>query len=190
VDDIDGVEVVAFADAAAFELWLERHHGRSDGIWVRVAKAGSGIPSITSDELVDVGLCFGWISGQRRGLDATHYLQRYVPRRPRSIWSQVNVDKVDALAAAGRMREPGWAEVRAAQADGRWDAAYESQREAAVPPEVEAALAADPEARARFDGLGRSARYQLFLPVLQARTAATKAARVEALLAALAAPRD
>ncbi|MFD3513418.1 YdeI family protein [Streptomyces sp. NPDC058657] len=180
--DIDGAEVVAFQDGAAFETWLEHNYRRSEGIWVKVAKKNSGIPSVTDDELVDIGLCFGWISGQRRSLDARYYLQKYVPRRPRSLWSQVNVDKVGTLLAAGRMREPGLAEVRKAQADGRWTKAYESQRTAVVPPDLAAALDEDPEAKAAFDALDRTGRYQLILPLLQALTPHTREARLRTAL--------
>jgi uncharacterized protein YdeI (YjbR/CyaY-like superfamily) len=116
--------VLFFPDQAAFEAWLEEHVDRQEGVWLKIAKKSSGIPSLTSDEAIDSGLCFGWISGLRRALDETYYLQKYVPRRPRSIWSQVNVAKVAELTAAGRMRPSGLAEVEAAQADGRWAAAY------------------------------------------------------------------
>jgi uncharacterized protein YdeI (YjbR/CyaY-like superfamily) len=100
-------EIIAFADAAAFEAWLEAHVAHQPGVWLKLAKAGTGIPSLTSDEAVDVGLCFGWISGQRTSLDDRYYLQKYVPRRARSRWSLVNVRKVEALTAAGRMRPAG-----------------------------------------------------------------------------------
>ncbi|GLW59474.1 YdeI/OmpD-associated family protein [Kitasatospora phosalacinea] len=182
MDEIAGVEVVAFPDAAAFEAWLAGHHGRQEGVWVKVAKRKSGIPTVTEDELVDVGLCYGWISGQRRSLDAQHYLQKYVPRRPRSLWSRVNVEKVAALTAAGRMREPGLAEVRRAQEDGRWAGAYESQRTAEVPPGLAAELEADPRARAAFEALDRTGRYQLILPLLQALTPEAGRARLERVL--------
>lgn len=118
------LEILAFADADAFEAWLARHHGRQEGIWIKMAKKGSGVASITSDEAVDVGLCYGWISSLRRALDETFFLQKYTPRRPNSRWSKVNIAKVAALTAAGRMRPPGQVEVDAAKADGRWDAAY------------------------------------------------------------------
>lgn len=182
VDPIDGVEVLAFDAATSFEAWLDSYHGRPEGVWVLVAKASSGIASVTSDELVDSGLCFGWISGQRRAHDETHYLQKYVPRRPRSLWSQVNVDKVEALTAAGRMREPGLAEVQAAKEDGRWQAAYPAQKDAEVPPEVVRALEANPKAKQAFDDLDKTNQYLLYLPVLQARTNKTRAARVQKLL--------
>src|SRR4051794_14302357 len=114
---------VAFPDPAAFDAWLADNHGRRDGIWIKVAKQGSGVPSITSDEAVDVGLCWGWISSHRKALDETYYLQKYTPRRAGSRWSRVNVNKVEALTSAGRMQPPGQAEVDAAKADGRWEAA-------------------------------------------------------------------
>ena len=166
---LDGAEVIAFRDAAAWESWLAVHHELQTGVWLKMAKKGSGIASVTSDEVVDIGLCYGWVSGQRRALDDRYYLQKYVPRRPRSLWSRVNVEKVEALLAAGRMREPGMAEVRAAQADGRWDAAYASQKTATVPADVVAALEANAQAKAAFDSLARSDQYLLYLPVLQAR---------------------
>jgi uncharacterized protein YdeI (YjbR/CyaY-like superfamily) len=126
-----GAPVIAFRDAAAFEAWLEGHVERWAGVWLKLAKKGSGVPSLTAEEAVDVGLCYGWISGQRKALDETWYLQKYVPRRPRSRWSQINVAKVEALTAAGRMRRSGLAEVEAAKADGRWAAAYGSRRSGA-----------------------------------------------------------
>ncbi|MDF9812188.1 YdeI/OmpD-associated family protein [Streptomyces sp. SPB162] len=185
MDEVDGVEIIAFADAAAFEEWLAGHVTRDEGVWIKMAKKGSGIPTVTSDELVDVGLCYGWISGQRRSLDARYYLQKYVPRRPRSLWSRVNVDKVAALTAAGRMREPGLAEVRRAQEDGRWAAAYDSQRTATVPPDLAAALDADPVAREAFEALDRTGRYLAVLPLLQALTPESRKARLAKTLRSL-----
>ncbi|MGW0392638.1 YdeI/OmpD-associated family protein [Streptomyces sp. NPDC003042] len=182
MDELDGVEVIAFADAEAFENWLARHHTRAEGVWIKLAKKKSGIPTVTDDEVVDIGLCYGWVSGQRRSLDERYYLQKYVPRRPRSLWSQVNVDKVAALTAAGRMREPGLAEVRAAQADGRWAAAYESQKTATVPPDLAAAFEADPRASKAFEALDKTGRYLLILPLLQARTPRTRQVRLDKVL--------
>jgi uncharacterized protein YdeI (YjbR/CyaY-like superfamily) len=185
MDELDGVEVRAFPDAEAFDAWLAEHHAGPRGLWIKVAKKGSDIPSVTSDELVDVGLCWGWISGQRRALDERHYLQKYLPRRSRSVWSQVNVDKVAALTAAGRMREPGIAEVHRAQGDGRWAAAYASQRTATVPDDLAAALAADPAAAEAFEALDKTARYAVILPLLRARTAEARSARLEKAMDAL-----
>jgi uncharacterized protein YdeI (YjbR/CyaY-like superfamily) len=126
--------VIAFRDAAEFEAWLDAHVDQRAGVWLKIAKRGSGVPSLTGDEAVDVGLCYGWISGQRKSFDEVYYLQKYVPRRPGSRWSQVNVAKVEELIAAGRMRPSGLAEVEAAKAGGRWAITYASQRNAAVPP--------------------------------------------------------
>ncbi|MBT2399084.1 YdeI family protein [Streptomyces sp. ISL-100] len=179
MDELDGVEIIAFADAQAFESWLAGHHTLHEGVWVKVAKKKSGIATVTDDELVDIGLCYGWISGQRRSLDEQYYLQKYVPRRPRSLWSRVNVDKVAMLTATGRMREPGLAEVRRAQEDGRWAAAYESQKTATVPPDLAAALDANPEAKKAFEALDKTGRYQVILPLLQARTPQTRQIRLQ-----------
>ncbi|WP_196240582.1 YdeI/OmpD-associated family protein [Nocardioides anomalus] len=116
----DGAPVLPFSDAAAFDAWLAEHHAEPAGVWLKLAKKASGLASMTSDEAVDVGLCWGWVSAQRLGLDDDHFLQRYVPRRPRSNWSELNKRKVAELTATGRMRPPGLAEVEAARADGRW----------------------------------------------------------------------
>jgi uncharacterized protein YdeI (YjbR/CyaY-like superfamily) len=177
--------VIAFQDAAQFEAWLDTHGELRAGVWLKIAKKGSGVASLTGDEAVDVGLCYGWISGQRKSLDAVHYLQKYVPRRPRSRWSQVNVAKVQELIAAGRMRPSGLAEVEAAKADGRWDAAYASQRNATVPPDLATALAASPQAAQAFDALGRTDRYAVILKVVTARSHDARAAQVHRALAAL-----
>jgi uncharacterized protein YdeI (YjbR/CyaY-like superfamily) len=178
-------EVIAFRDAAEFEAWLAEHVDHSPGVWLKIAKKGSGIPSLTDDEAVDIGLCYGWISGQRRALDDLYYLQKYVPRRPGSRWSQVNVRKVEELMAAGRMRPSGLAELAAAKADGRWDAAYQSQKEAVVPPDLAAALAGSPRASSVFESLGKTDRYGVILDIVTARNARTRAAHVSKAVATL-----
>jgi len=142
---------------------------------------------LTIEDALDVALCYGWIDGQRRAHDEVSFLQRYSRRRPRSSWSKVNVAKVEALTAAGRMRPPGLAEVAAARADGRWEAAYESQRTAGVPPDLAAALAGDARASAAFDRLGRSDRYAVILPLLKARTPTARARLLAQAVARLAA---
>jgi uncharacterized protein YdeI (YjbR/CyaY-like superfamily) len=156
-------------------------------VWLKIAKKSSGIPSITSNEAVDVGLCWGWISGQRRSYDEPYYLQKYVPRRPRSVWSQVNVHKVDALTAAGKMHAPGLAEVELAKADGRWDAAYVSQRNAITPPDLAAALAQNKSARDYFNQLNKTNRYAAILQLVKERTDKNRAARLDKLIAVMAA---
>jgi len=174
----DDADVIFFPDAAAFEAWLDDHVDHGPGAWLKIAKKSSGIASLTDDEAVDVGLCFGWISGQRRSLDDTFYLQKYVPRRPRSRWSQVNVRKVEQLLAAGRMRPAGLAEVEAAREDGRWDAAYASQKDATPPPDLLDAMAASPRAAQAFERLNRTDRYAILLELETARSPETRAARL------------
>ena len=163
------MDVLDFPDAAGWESWLADHHGTRAEAWLRIAKRNSGISSVTVAEALDVALCYGWIDGQRRTHNEVSYLQRYSRRRPRSSWSKVNVAKVEALIEAGRMRPAGQAEVDAAKTDGRWDAAYESQRMAEVPADLAAALAGNARARAAFQSLGRSDRYAVILPLLKAR---------------------
>lgn len=169
------MDVLDFPDAAQWESWLAAQHGVQTEAWLRIAKRHSGITTITIAEALDVALCYGWIDGQRLSHDDVSFLQRYSHRRPRSSWSKVNVAKVEALMAAGRMRPSGLAEVAAAKADGRWEAAYESQRTAAVPPDLAAALAGDARASAAFERLGRSDRYAVILPLLKARTPEARA---------------
>jgi uncharacterized protein YdeI (YjbR/CyaY-like superfamily) len=181
----DLADVIAFSNAAEFETWLADHVDERHGVWLKIAKKGSGVASLTGDEAVDVGLCYGWISGQRKAHDEVYYLQKYVPRRPGSRWSQVNVRKVEALVEAGRMRPAGLAEVEAAKADGRWDAAYESQRNASVPPDLAAALTASPRAAQAFDSLSKSGQYAVILDVVTARTARTRAAHLRKAITAL-----
>src|SRR6476469_6756154 len=131
-------------------------------------KRHSGIDRVTIAEALDVARCFGWIDGQRKANDEVSFLQRYCRRSPKSSWSKINVAKVEVLTAAGRMRPAGMAEVEAAQADGRWAAAYESQRLAEVPPDLMAALGVNARADRTFDRLGKSDRYVLLLPLLKA----------------------
>lgn len=178
MDMLNGLEVHSFEDASRWEAWLAEHHADRAGVWLLIARKGAGKPSVTITEALDVALCYGWIDSQRKGRDGTSYLQKYTPRRPAGSWSKVNVAKVEVLIAAGRMREPGRAAVAAAKADGRWEAAYESQRLATVPPDLAAALAADEAARARFDALGRTERYARILRLLRARGPAERAARL------------
>lgn len=178
--------VLHFADAGAWETWLQEHHDRAPGVWLRIFRKGQDTPSVSYAQALDVALCHGWIDSQKRSHDAVSWVQRFTPRGPRSLWSRVNREKVDALAAAGRMRPAGLAAVEAARADGRWDAAYEPQRTATVPPELQAALDASPAAAACFAALGAAARYSVLFRVQTARRPETRARRIAALVEALA----
>ena len=139
--------VLGFPDQAAFEAWLEAEHATAPGVYVKLAKKGAGVPSVTYAELVESCLCFGWIDGRSNRLDDRFYLQRITPRRAKSVWSQKNVDAVEALTVAGRMRPAGLAAVEAARADGRWERAYAGSATITVPDDLAAALAAEPAAQ-------------------------------------------
>ncbi|MGH2402567.1 MAG: YdeI/OmpD-associated family protein [Candidatus Limnocylindria bacterium] len=178
-------DVLACADAPSWDRWLADHHDQSAGIWLRIARKDSDQASVTIGEALDVALCYGWIDSQRRGHDANFYLQRYSPRRPRSPWSRLNVERVEALIAAGRMRPRGLAEVAAAQADGRWAAAYQPQRNFQVPPDLAAALEHNELASAAFEQLDKTRQYAIILPVLKATSPTMRAARVDKAIATL-----
>ncbi|MFI6943871.1 YdeI family protein [Streptomyces sp. NPDC050418] len=182
----DGVEILVPASAAELAAWLDEHHTDRTALWVKVAKKHTGIPSLTWEEMVDTVLCFGWIDGLRRGFDASYFLQRTTPRRPRSPWSQVNVDKAEALIEAGLMRPRGLAEVEAARKDGRWESAYASQKNATAPPDLVEALDANPAARAFYETLGKSDQYALYFRLVTARTPKTRLARLERFVATMA----
>src|SRR3954468_14839543 len=145
--------IVLFADRATFREWLGAHHDSEPGLWLRIAKAASPLPSITYAEALDVALCFGWIDGQRRSHDADSFLQKFTPRQKRSPWSKKNREHVERLIAAGAMHPAGLAAIEAAKADGRWDRAYDSPGTATVPDDFQAALDEHPEARAFFETL-------------------------------------
>jgi uncharacterized protein YdeI (YjbR/CyaY-like superfamily) len=178
-------EVLACTDAAQWESWLADHHDKSTGIWLLIAKKGSDQVSVTISDALDVALCYGWIDSQRKGHDTDYYLQRYSPRRPGSPWSRLNVERVEALTEAGRMRARGLAEVAAAQADGRWGAAYQPQRDAALPPDLAAALEQNERARAAFERLDKTGQYAIILPVLKATTPAIRLMRLQKAVARL-----
>ncbi|SDY95839.1 Uncharacterized conserved protein YdeI, YjbR/CyaY-like superfamily, DUF1801 family [Lysobacter sp. yr284] len=181
----DDLPVIAFDDAAAFERWLETPPAKT-GLWLKIAKKGKGVVTLDYAQALDVALCHGWIDGQKRSLDETYFLQRFVPRRPRSLWSQINIGKCEALIAGGRMRPGGQREIDAARADGRWAAAYASSSKIEVPADLAAALATSPKARAFFDGLDAGNRYAVLWRVHTAKKPETRAARIAKLVEMLA----
>lgn len=175
-----------FKSAKAFEAWLKKHHATSEGLWLKIAKRGADEASVTYLEAVEIALCWGWIDGQKKGLDEQHFLQRFTPRRARSVWSKVNVDKVAALIQAGRMQAPGLAQVEAAKADGRWARAYDGARTSTVPEDLSAALDAAPRAKAFFSTLNASNRYAVLWRIQTAVKAETRARRIAQLVEMLA----
>ena len=177
--------MIAFASEAEWERWLEANHHASDGVWVKIAKKGTGIESVRYPEVLDSALCFGWIDGRREAHDEQFFLQRFTPRRPRSRWSRINRDKAETLVAQGRMRPAGQAEVDAAKADGRWDAAYEGQKSITVPDDLERELDARPGARAFFEQLSSQNRYAILYRLNEAKRPETRARRLEKFVAML-----
>jgi uncharacterized protein YdeI (YjbR/CyaY-like superfamily) len=182
----DGLPVLTFPGPGEFEAWLDEHNDSSQGAWLRIAKKGKAEPTVTHAEALELALCFGWIDSQRRGLDETHFLQRFTPRRPRGRWSKINREKVEGLIAVGRMRPRGLAEVEAAKADGRWEAAYEGQRTSKVPPDLQRELEANSAAREFFEGLDSANRYAILYRLDEAKKPETRERRLRKFVAMLA----
>ena len=165
-------------DAHAWRAWLAANHADSEGVRLAIAKKGGGRTSPTYAEAVDEALCFGWIDARRNSLDEAHYLQSFVPRTRRSVWSQRNRELVAALIASGRMTEAGQREIDRAQADGRWDAAYQRQSDRTLPDDLAAAIAANPEAAAFFETISSQNRYSIVYRTTNAKRPETRARRI------------
>ncbi len=175
-----------FASRGAWEAFLEERHATSDGLWLKIAKKGSGIESVTYGQAVEVALCYGWIDGQVRKFDEHHYLQRFTPRRPRSKWSKVNREKVARLIERGEMKPAGLREVERARADGRWDAAYDSPSTATVPEDLQKELEKNERARQFFSELDGRNRYAILYQIQDAKRPETRARRISKYVAMLA----
>lgn len=183
---LDSEQQIAFADAAAFDRWLEDNHASSPGLWLRIAKKGSGKKSVSYHEALDVALTWGWIDALKRPLDAAEWLQRFTPRGPRSPWSKVNCKKAEALIDAKRMKPSGLAEVERAKKDGRWAKAYESQSKAELPADFAEALAKNKNAAAFYATLNSANRYAIVYRLQSAKKPETRQKRFDAFLAMLA----
>lgn len=175
-----------FKSPKAFGAWLKKHHAASDGLWLKIAKRNANEPSVTYPEAVEIALCWGWIDGQKQALDDQHFLQRFTPRRARSVWSKINVDKAVALIEAGRMQAPGHAQIEAAKADGRWARAYDGARTSTVPEDLLAALEAEPRAKAFFATINAANRYAVLWRIQTAVKPETRAKRIAQLVEMLA----
>jgi uncharacterized protein YdeI (YjbR/CyaY-like superfamily) len=179
----------AFRSEAAFDAWLRAHHARDAEIWLRIYKKDSGKATVTHAQALDVALCWGWIDGLRKAFDAESFLQRFTPRRARSVWSQINRDHVARLTKAGRMKPPGQQQVDAAKADGRWDAAYAPIRAATaatIPDDLRAAIDANARARKTFETLGNRNLFLFAFLTNKMRTAAGRARKITEIVAMLA----
>ena len=177
--------VHSFATPDELGAWLDKHAEESDGIWLKLAKKASGIPSVVYADAVEIALCHGWIDGQAKRLDDDHYVQRFTPRRARSKWSKINRQKAERLIAEGRMRPGGLREVERAKQDGRWDEAYDSATTATVPEDFKRALDAEPAARDFFERLGNTKRYSFLYRIEDAKRPETRAKRIAEYVALL-----
>jgi uncharacterized protein YdeI (YjbR/CyaY-like superfamily) len=174
-----------FRDKKALDDWLEKNHGKSKGLWLRIAKKGSGRKSVTYPEALDSALCYGWIDGQKRPESEETWLQKLTPRAKRSMWSKINCEKAKSLIANGSMRPAGVAEIERAKKDGRWENAYDSFSSAVVPPDLAEALRKNPRARAAFDAITKTNRYAILWRIHTARKAETRARRIDTFVAML-----
>jgi uncharacterized protein YdeI (YjbR/CyaY-like superfamily) len=170
--------VLTFDTQEAWRAWLEAHHDSSSGVWLRIAKRGAAEATVSYEDAVTVGLCFGWIDGQKRKLDEVAWLQKFTPRGPRSLWSRRNREKAEGLMRSGAMRPAGLREVERARADGRWEAAYDSPRTAEVPDDLQAELDSHPTAKAFFEDLDAANRYAILWRLQTARKPQTRERRL------------
>ncbi len=181
----NGLEILEFPDPEAWEVWLAENHVSSPGAWLKIAKKGSPRATVTYAQALDAALCFGWIDGQKGAYDESFWLQRFTRRGPRSKWSQVNREKATELLEQGRMHPAGVAQVQAAKDDGRWEAAYEPQSRATVPPDFQAELDRNPKAKAFFETLKGARRYAFCYRIADAKRPETRAKRIADYIALL-----
>jgi uncharacterized protein YdeI (YjbR/CyaY-like superfamily) len=170
--------IIPFLSPQDWADWLEAEHATPAGIWLKLAKAGSGIPSVSYAEALEVALCYGWIDGQKKAFDERFWLQKFTPRRAKSIWSKINCEKAEALIASGRMKPSGLREVEQAKQDGRWEAAYHSQSNVRVPDDFQVELDKNSAAQAFFDTLNSANRYAFLFRIQTAKKAETRAKRI------------
>jgi uncharacterized protein YdeI (YjbR/CyaY-like superfamily) len=186
VPTVDNDPVIAFKSQRAFEAWLEKNHDKLDGLWLRIYKKASGTPTVTYAEALDVALCFGWIDGLKRSYDEESFIQRFTPRRARSVWSKVNVGHVERLTREGRMRPAGKAALEAARSDGRLAKAYDSPKNAKVPEDFLRALKRDKKAYAFFQTLSRVNHYAIAYRLQTAKKPETRERRMKQFLEMMA----
>ena len=180
------LSIIPFASRDAWAAWLDEHHATSNGVWLKIAKKGSAIETISYAEALDVALCYGWIDGQKASFDERHWLQRFTPRRPRSKWSKVNRQKATELIEKGEMRHAGLREVERAKADGRWEAAYDAQSTTTVPDDMRRELEKNQRALEFFSKLDSRNRYAILYRIQDAKKSETRARRIEKYVAMLA----
>ncbi len=169
----------SFSKPKEWSAWLAKHHAKSPGIWMKIAKKDSGIPTVYYPEALDTALCYGWIDGQKGKGGDLDWLQKFTPRAKRSIWSKINREKVLALIKSGKMKKPGLLEIERAKKDGRWEAAYDSMRSAVIPPDLKKALSQNPKAKAFYATLSSQNRYAILFRIHNVKRPETRARRIE-----------
>jgi uncharacterized protein YdeI (YjbR/CyaY-like superfamily) len=170
--------ILPFASKKKWAAWLAKQYDKSAGVWLKLAKKGSGIPSVTYDEAVEIALCYGWIDGQGRKFDDKYWLQKFTPRGPRSIWSKINKEKAEKLIASGEMKPAGLKAIELAKKDGRWDKAYEGQRTMSIPDDLQAELDKSPKAKVFFATLNSTNRYAILFRIHNAKKVETRSRRI------------
>jgi len=175
----DNLPIIAFETQQDWEAWLEEHHTNTKGIWLKLAKKDTGIASVSYAEALEGALCYAWIDGQKASFDEQYWLQKFTPRSPKSMWSKVNCGKATVLMAQGRMQPAGMQQVELAKADGRWEAAYESQRKITVPADFQSALDKNQQARDCFTTLNSVNRYAILFRIQTAKKPETRSARIQ-----------
>lgn len=173
------IPIMAFEHEHDWLSWLDKNYTDQRGVWLKIAKKATGIPTVTYAEALDHALCYGWIDGQKRSYDESYFLQKFTPRRARSIWSKVNVAKVAALIEAGRMKPSGQAAIEAAKQNGQWDQAYDSPANSVISPDFQSELDQNPKAKAFFATLTKSQQYSYTWRIQTAKREATRQARIQ-----------
>ena len=174
--------ILPFASQSKWADWIAKQHDKSAGVWLKLAKKDSGISSVTYTEALEVALCYGWIDGQKNSFDEKYFLQKFTPRRPKSIWSKINVEKVERLIASGQIKPAGLKAIEAAKADGRWEQAYSSQKNISVPDDFQSALDRNKKAKAFFETLNSANRYSFLFRIETTKKAETRAKRIQELV--------
>ncbi|HEX9332847.1 MAG TPA: YdeI/OmpD-associated family protein [Anaerolineales bacterium] len=170
--------MLPFENKKKWADWLAKQHDKSAGVWLKISRKDSGIPSVTYDEALDVALCYGWIDGQKKGFDNKYWLQKFTPRGPKSIWSKINTEKAERLIASGEMKAVGLKAIETAKQDGRWDAAYASQKNISIPEDFQAALDKNKKAKTFFASLNSVNRYAILFRIHNAKKPETRARKI------------
>ena len=177
--------VLLVTSAKTWESWIADHHADPQGIWLKIAKKHSSLPTVSHDEVLDIALCYGWIDGQRKGFDDQFYLQKFTPRRPRSLWSKRNIEKVESMITAGKMQPSGLAEIERAKQDGRWQAAYDSPKNMTIPQDFIDAVTKVPAAKATFDKLNKTNLFVIGFRLATAKKPETRQRRMDTIITML-----